>query len=133
MRKIVVGAWRDGSAGPMQVVSGPGWARAACTTKRPGAGNARGGNEAFIEWFNAHEKIDPVIKAAGLRICGLSPFTRSRDGNGRIARANQRTCRLARSENQPATLLQYVGTNPHASGKPITTCFDTHTQRAISM
>lgn len=98
MRKIVVGAWRDGSAGPMQVVSRPA-GRERVHYEAPGAGKLEAAMKAFIEWFNAHEKIDPVIKAAlaHLWFVTIHPFE---DGNGRIARAIA-DMSLARSENSP--------------------------------
>ncbi len=98
MRKIVVGAWRDGSAGPMQVVSGPA-GHERVHYEAPEAGRLDLEMTAFLEWFNAHEKIDPVIKAAlaHLWFVTIHPFE---DGNGRIARAIA-DMSLARSENSP--------------------------------
>src|SRR6266851_3652438 len=98
MRKIIVGAWRDGSAGPMQVVSGPA-GREHIRYQAPEAGKLDLEMKAFLEWFNTDEKIDPMIKAAlaHLWFVTIHPFE---DGNGRIARAIA-DMSLARSENSP--------------------------------
>ena len=98
MRKIVVGAWRDGSAGPMQVVSGPA-GRERVHYEAPEAGTLDREMTSFLEWFNADQKIDPMIKAAlaHLWFVTIHPFE---DGNGRIARAIA-DMSLARSENSP--------------------------------
>src|SRR5882757_2190517 len=98
MRKIVIGAWRDGSAGPMQVVSGPA-GRERVHYEAPEASKLDSEMKAFLEWFNADEKIDPIIKAAfaHLWFVTIHPFE---DGNGRIARAIA-DMSLARSENSP--------------------------------
>jgi Fic family protein len=93
--RIKVGAWRDGSAGPMQVVSGPiGRERVhfeALTADRVDSEMTR-----FLAWFEAPTDIDPVIKAglAHLWFVTIHPFD---DGNGRIARAIADMA-LARSE-----------------------------------
>ena len=75
--------------------------------------------QAFLEWFNAATDIDPVLKAglAHLWFVTIHPFD---DGNGRIARAIADMA-LARSEAEPAALLQHVGADPAASGTPTTT------------
>jgi Fic family protein len=98
MKKIVVGAWRDGSAGPMQVVSGPA-GRERVHYEAPEAGKLDPEMKLFLEWFNADEKIDPLIKAAlaHLWFVTIHPFD---DGNGRIARAIA-DMSLAHSENSP--------------------------------
>ncbi len=98
MRKIITGAWRDGSAGPMQVVSGPA-GREHIHYQAPEAGKLDLEMKAFLEWFNTDEKIDPMIKAAlaHLWFVTIHPFE---DGNGRIARAIA-DMSLARSENSP--------------------------------
>jgi Fic family protein len=95
---IVVGAWRDGSAGPIQVVSGPP-GRERVHYQAPEAARLDSEMKAFLEWFNRDEKIDPVIKAAlaHLWFVTIHPFE---DGNGRIARAIA-DMSLARSENSP--------------------------------
>ncbi|CAH2409106.1 Fic family protein [Mesorhizobium escarrei] len=98
MHRIRVGAWRDDSSGPMQVISGP-VGRERVHYEAPQA--ARVGEEmnAFIAWFNGQEGIDPVLKAAlaHLWFVTIHPFD---DGNGRIARAIA-DMQLARSEESP--------------------------------
>jgi Fic family protein len=93
--KIKVGAWRDGTAGPMRVVSGP-YGREKVHYEAPDAARLDAEMESFLEWFNSEEKIDPVIKAAlaHLWFVTVHPFD---DGNGRIARAIA-DMSLARSE-----------------------------------
>lgn len=85
MRKIVVGAWRDNSRGPMQVVSGvPG--RERVHFEAPDAKLLDLEMKNFLDWFNSAVEIDPVLKAgiAHLWFVTIHPFE---DGNGRIARA----------------------------------------------
>ncbi len=98
MHKIVVGAWRDDKAGPMQVISGP-VGRERVHYEAPRAGRVAQDMEAFLAWFNAQEDIDPVLKAgvAHLWFVTIHPFE---DGNGRIARAIA-DMQLARSEQSP--------------------------------
>ncbi len=96
LHKIIVGAWRDDSKGPMQVVSGPiGHEKVhfeAPKAKRLGAEMAK-----FINWANKKSDIDPVLRAAlaHLWFVTIHPFD---DGNGRIARAIADWA-LAQSEN----------------------------------
>jgi len=96
MHKITVGAWRTGQAGPMQVVSGP-EERRRVHFEAPDASRLEKEMQAFLEWFNSENDIDPVLKSgiAHLWFVTVHPFE---DGNGRIARsiADQQ---LARSEN----------------------------------
>jgi Fic family protein len=96
MKKIAVGAWRDASAGPMRVVSGD-YGRERVHFEAPLAGKLDAEMTAFLAWFNADDRIDPVIKAAlaHLWFVTIHPFE---DGNGRIARAIA-DMSLARSEN----------------------------------
>jgi Fic family protein len=96
MRKIRVGVWRDDSAGPMQVVSGPS-GRERVHFEAPAAPRVDKDMNAFLDWFNANTDIDPVMKAgvAHLWFVSMHPFD---DGNGRIARAVADMA-LARSEN----------------------------------
>ena len=96
MRKIRVGAWRDDSTGPMQVVSGP-IGRERVHYEGPAAGRLEQEMTAFLEWFEgAGADHDPVIRAglAHLWFVTIHPFD---DGNGRIARAIADLA-LARSE-----------------------------------
>lgn len=98
MTKIRVGAWRDDSAGPMEVVSGP-VGKERVHFQAPPAPRLDAEMNPFLEWFNAHDDIDPVLKAglAHLWFVTIHPFD---DGNGRIARAIADMA-LARSENSP--------------------------------
>jgi Fic family protein len=82
---IRVGAWRDDSKGPMQVVSGPiGRERVHFTA--PPAARVDAEMAAFLDWFESETAIDGVVKAAvaHLWFVTIHPFD---DGNGRIARA----------------------------------------------
>lgn len=85
MRKIAVGTWRSADAGPMQVVSGP-LGREKVHFEAPEAARVPNEMQAFLEWFNAAPRTDPVIKAALAHFwfVTIHPFE---DGNGRIARA----------------------------------------------
>ncbi|MFH0824768.1 MAG: Fic family protein [Pseudomonadota bacterium] len=95
MTRIRVGAWRDDGAGPMLVVSGP-FGREKIHYQAPDAGRLDHEMELFLEWFNAEQNIDPVLKSgiAHLWFVSIHPFD---DGNGRIARAIADMV-LARSE-----------------------------------
>lgn len=98
MTKIRVGAWRDDSSGPMQVVSGPFGREKVHYTAPPAA---RLGQEigAFLDWFNRPPASDPVLKVAQAHLwfVTIHPFD---DGNGRIARAIADMA-LARSDGSP--------------------------------
>lgn len=96
--RIKVGAWRDGSTGPMQVVSGP-IGRERVHFEAPAADRLDAEMSRFLAWFEAPTEIDPVIKAAlaHLWFVTIHPFD---DGNGRIARAIADMA-LARSEGSP--------------------------------
>jgi Fic family protein len=96
MVKIRVGTWRDGSTGPMEVVSGP-VGRVHVHFRAPAAARVDGEMRTFLDWFNANGGMDPVLKAglAHLWFVTIHPFD---DGNGRIARAIADMA-LARSEN----------------------------------
>jgi Fic family protein len=98
MRKIKVGAWRDDSTGPMQVVSGP-IGRERVHFQAPPAQHLDAEMQSFLHWFEADAEVDPVLKAgkAHLWFVTIHPFD---DGNGRIARAIADMA-LARSENSP--------------------------------
>lgn len=95
MTKITVGDWRTVASGPMEVVSGP-FGRERVHYEAPAAGQLPRLMGAFLDWFNADQPIDPVIKAAvaHLWFVTIHPFD---DGNGRIARAIADMA-LARSE-----------------------------------
>ena len=98
MTKIIVGAWRDDSAGPMQVISGP-IGRERVHYEAPEASRLESEMTAFLNWFGEDTAHDPVLKAAlaHLWFVTIHPFD---DGNGRIARAIADMA-LARSEQSP--------------------------------
>ena len=98
MHRITVGAWRDDSASPMQVVSGP-VGRERVHFEAPGAARLDEEMRRFLEWFNGDATTEPVLKAAlaHLWFVTIHPFD---DGNGRIARAIADMA-LARSEGSP--------------------------------
>lgn len=98
MHKIIVGAWRDDSKGPMQVVSGP-IGHEKVHFEAPKAGRLDNEMRTFLDWVNANDDLDPVLRAglAHLWFVTIHPFD---DGNGRIARAIADWA-LARSENSP--------------------------------
>jgi Fic family protein len=85
MYKITVGAWRDNSHGPMQVVSGP-LGRERVHYEAPDSPLLEREMSKFMEWFNSEMSLEPVLKAgiAHLWFVTIHPFD---DGNGRIARA----------------------------------------------
>jgi len=95
MRQIRVGAWRDDTSGPMQVVSGP-FGRERVHYEAPSAARLDEEMNVFLDWFNSANETDWVAKAgiAHLWFVSLHPFE---DGNGRIARAIADMA-LARSE-----------------------------------
>jgi Fic family protein len=95
MLKIAVGGWRTERSGPMQVVSGP-IGREHVHFEAPAAKRLENEMNTFLDWFNANQGLDPVIKAAlaHLWFVTIHPFE---DGNGRIARAIADLA-LARSE-----------------------------------
>jgi Fic family protein len=85
LARIRVGAWRDDSQGPMQVVSGP-VQRRRVHYEAPPAVMLDAEMSEFLRWFNGPHDDDPVITAgiAHLWFVTIHPFD---DGNGRIARA----------------------------------------------
>ena len=85
LTKIRVGQWRDDAQGPMQVVSGA-IHRQKVHYKAPPAHLLNAEMLNFLNWFNADQHDDPVIKAglAHLWFVTIHPFE---DGNGRIERA----------------------------------------------
>ncbi len=95
MFKITVGEWRGDDKVPMQVVSGPiGKEKVHYTA--PAAELLDREMEVFLQWFNTHHNIEPVLKSAiaHLWFVSIHPFD---DGNGRIARAIA-DCQLARAD-----------------------------------
>ena len=95
MRRIRVGAWRDDSGDPMQVVSGP-MGKERVHFEAPAAKRLDPEMGTFLNWFNGNSEGDWVVKAglAHLWFVTIHPFE---DGNGRIARAIADLA-LARSE-----------------------------------
>jgi len=85
MFKIVVGGWRKGLKGSMQVVSGP-VGKEKVHYEAPPAEVLEKEMFKFLDWFNKYNDIDLVLKAsiAHLWFVTLHPFE---DGNGRITRA----------------------------------------------
>ncbi|GKT26709.1 Fic family protein [Acidovorax sp. SUPP3334] len=83
--RIQVGAWRNDSAGPMQVVSGP-VGREKVHYEAPPASMLPVETTAFLQWFNTAPTGDALIHAglAHLWLVTLHPFD---GGNGRISRA----------------------------------------------
>ncbi len=98
MNRINVGAWRDDSTAPMQVVSGP-VGRERVHFAAPAAARLVDEMRGFLEWFNSDATTDAVLKAAQAHLwfVTIHPFD---DGNGRIARAIADMA-LARSEESP--------------------------------
>ncbi|WP_138473151.1 MULTISPECIES: Fic family protein [Rhodobacterales] len=98
LARIVTGAWRDGSAGPMQVVSGS-YGRERVHFEAPDASRVPAEMAAFLDWFERPDQTDPVLRAAQAHLwfVTIHPFE---DGNGRIARAIADMA-LARSEASP--------------------------------
>lgn len=85
LHRIIVGAWRDDSNGPMQVVSGP-IGHEKVHFEAPAAPRLEAEMTKFIGWANTTRDIDPVLRSAlaHLWFVTIHPFD---DGNGRIARA----------------------------------------------
>jgi Fic family protein len=84
-KNIIIGKWRNDKKGPMQVVSGA-MGKEKIHFQAPSAEILDKEMTEFINWFNADDKLDLVLKAgiAHLYFITLHPFD---DGNGRIARA----------------------------------------------
>ena len=95
MRRIRVGAWRDDSGDPMQVVSGA-MGKERVHFEAPAAKRLDPEMGTFLDWFDGNTEGDWVVKAglAHLWFVTIHPFE---DGNGRIARAIADLA-LARSE-----------------------------------
>jgi Fic family protein len=106
MHPIRVGAWRDDSAAPMQVVSGP-VGRERVHFEAPTADRLEDEMRRFLEWFNANATTEPVLKAAlaHLWFVTIHPFD---DGNGRMGRAIA-DMSLARSEGSPQRFYSMSG------------------------
>jgi Fic family protein len=98
MYRIHVGEWRKDETGPMQVVSGA-MGRERVHFEAPTAGRLKAEMGQFLDWFNAEQPLDPVLKAgiAHFWFVTLHPFD---DGNGRITRAITEL-QLAKAESNP--------------------------------
>ena len=106
MLKILVGQWRDDSAGPMQVVSGP-MGREKVHYQAPASARVKKEMTTFLKWANTgslhgagtEKTLDPFNKAALAHFwfVTIHPFE---DGNGRIARAIADLL-LARADGSP--------------------------------
>lgn len=98
LNRIRVGAWRDDTDGPMQVVSGP-IALQRVHFQAPPAERLDREVTRFLDWVNADTPELPLIKAGlgHLWFVTLHPFD---DGNGRIARA-MGDLLLARADGAP--------------------------------
>jgi Fic family protein len=85
MRRITVGAWRPADIGAMQVVSGP-MGHERVHFEAPTADRLEHEVSVFLDWFEAANGVDPVLKAgiAHFWFVTTHPFE---DGNGRISRA----------------------------------------------
>ncbi|MBI5461313.1 MAG: Fic family protein [Gammaproteobacteria bacterium] len=95
MHSLRVGAWRDDSTGPMQVVSGA-IGKEKVHYEAPPATRLAAEMTNFLDWFERANDTDPLLTAglAHLWFVTVHPFD---DGNGRIARALADMA-LARSE-----------------------------------
>lgn len=98
MYTITVGAWRDGEAGPMQVVSGP-LGNERVHYQAPDAALVSAAMGQFLDWWARTDGLDPVLRAAvaHLWFVTIHPFD---DGNGRIGRAIADMA-LARGDGTP--------------------------------
>lgn len=95
IHRIRAGAWRDDSAGSMEVISGP-IGKEYVHFGAPDARRLDREMQQFLEWFNTSTGMDDVMKAAQAHLwfVTIHPFD---DGNGRMARAIADMA-LARSE-----------------------------------
>jgi Fic family protein len=98
LAQIHVGAFRDDTTGPMQVVSGP-VGRQRIHFEAPPADRLEAEIARFIEWADTSTPDHPILKAGlgHLWFVTLHPFD---DGNGRIARAIGDLL-LARADGSP--------------------------------
>lgn len=85
LHPVRTGAWRDDSAGPMQVVSGA-VGRSHVHFEAPPAARVEREMRAFLAWFNAPPDMEGLTRVAiaHLWFVTVHPFD---DGNGRVARA----------------------------------------------
>jgi Fic family protein len=85
MHRVITGAWRDDTDGPMQVVSGP-IGRQRTHYQAPPAKQLDAEMMRFLNWFNGKNGTEKLLRAAlaHLWFVTIHPFE---DGNGRVARA----------------------------------------------
>ncbi|MBL4706609.1 MAG: Fic family protein [Flavobacteriales bacterium] len=96
MYTIQVGQYRDDTAGPMAVVSGP-MGKERVHYVAPAGERLQEEMAAFLKWFNTDQGLDPVLKSAVAHFWFVTIHPMD-DGNGRISRAIG-DMQLARSEN----------------------------------
>src|SRR5438093_7139462 len=97
MRKLRVGAWRDDTTGPMQVVSGP-VGRQRVHFQAPAAEHLNREMRAFLRWFNegtGPAVIDDVLKAglAHLWFVTIHPLD-DRSEERRVGKEYRSSCTL---------------------------------------
>ena len=101
MHRILTGQWRPAEMDPMQVVSGPvsrdRLRRKHIHFEAPVANRLPGEVGKFLQWFEAFDGTDPVLRAgiAHFWFVTIHPFE---DGNGRVSRAITDLA-LARADN----------------------------------
>ncbi|MBX7112765.1 MAG: Fic family protein [Myxococcaceae bacterium] len=85
LHRVRTGDWRNGAAGPMQVVSGP-TGRTKVHYEAPPARRLPREMKAFLKWFNQPRTGEGLLRAglAHLWFVTIHPLD---DGNGRVARA----------------------------------------------
>ena len=106
--KFRVGAWRDDSHGPMQVVSGP-IGRHKIHYEAPAAVRVDSEMGKFLKWLDGNEQEDPVLQAAiaHLWFVTIHPFE---DGNGENWKSHRRDV-LGQIGWQRPMFLQHVVAN----------------------
>ncbi len=96
--RLRIGEWRDDSAGPMRIASGP-VGREKIHFEAPNADRLEQEMADFLYWFERKDDVDPVFRAAVAHFwfVTIHPFE---DGNGRIGRAISDMA-LARADGTP--------------------------------
>ncbi len=85
MKKIAVGAWRSGSKGPMQVVSGI-YGKEAIHFQAPDAAALNEEMKVYLNWLEKNKDASQILKA-GIAHFWFVTIHPLEDGNGRIGRA----------------------------------------------